>query len=213
MAIRGSATVAAMIVAVVIMSAGMAESVWIKLPNSGTKCVSEEINAHVVVLGEYSVFYENHFNDTPTVSSKITSPYGNSLHHKENVTTDTFAFTTTESGNYLACFWVGQNPINAEISLNIDWRTGIATKDWDSVAKKEKLEGVELELTKLESLVEAIHDNLLYLRSKEAEMREVSEKTNSFVAWFSILALSVCIFTALLQLWYLKTYFRKKKLI
>lgn len=44
-------------------------------------------------------------------------------------------------------------------------------------------------------------------------MREVSEKTNAWVAWFSIMALAVCICTSLVQLWYLKTYFRKKKLI
>ncbi|CAA6664936.1 unnamed protein product [Spirodela intermedia] len=183
--------VVAMVAAVAMMAAGRAGAVWVKLPNSGTKCVSEEINAHVV----------------------ITSPYGNTLHHKENVSSDTFAFTTTESGNYLGCFWVDSNPHGSEVSLNIDWKTGIATKDWETVAKKEKIEGVELELTKLEGLVEAIRENLEYLKTREAEMREVSEKTNAWVAWFSIMALAACICTSLLQLWYLQTYFRKKKLI
>lgn len=202
-----------MVAAVTMVMISRAAGVWIKLPKTGTKCVSEEINAHVVVLGEYSGFYEEHVGANPTISGKVTSPYGNSLYHKENVTTDTFAFTTTESGNYLACFSVSENPQNAEVSLNIDWKTGIATKDWDAVAKKEKIEGVELELAKLEGLVEAIHENLLYLRSRESEMREVSEKTNSFVAWFSIMALAICLVTTLLQISYLKRYFRKKKLI
>ncbi|CAA7401574.1 unnamed protein product [Spirodela intermedia] len=205
--------VVAMVAAVAMMAAGRAGAVWVKLPNSGTKCVSEEINAHVVVMGEYSAFYEEDMKDTPTISSKITSPYGNTLHHKENVSSDTFAFTTTESGNYLGCFWVDSNPHGSEVSLNIDWKTGIATKDWETVAKKEKIEGVELELTKLEGLVEAIRENLEYLKTREAEMREVSEKTNAWVAWFSIMALAACICTSLLQLWYLQTYFRKKKLI
>ena len=26
------------------------------------------------------------------------------------------------------------------ISLNLDWRIGIAAKDWDSIAKKEKID-------------------------------------------------------------------------
>lgn len=52
-----------------------------------------------------------------------------------------FAFTTHEAGNYLACFWVdGHNQGGGDVSVNIDWKTGIAAKDWDSVARKEKIE-------------------------------------------------------------------------
>lgn len=72
---------------------------------------------------------------------QVTSPYGNTVHHQENVTNGQFAFTTTEGGNYLACFWGGsQNSGAGDISINIDWKTGIAAKDWDSVARKEKIE-------------------------------------------------------------------------
>jgi hypothetical protein len=41
----------------------------------------------------------------------------------------------------LACFWVdGGNHGGGEVSVNLDWKIGIAAKDWDSVAKKEKIE-------------------------------------------------------------------------
>ncbi|XP_062077279.1 transmembrane emp24 domain-containing protein p24delta3-like [Humulus lupulus] len=190
------------------------ESIWLTLPSSGTKCVSEEIQNNVVVLGDYVVVSEDHSNDTPTISVKVTSPYGSNLHHAENSTHGQFAFTTHEAGNYLACFWVdGYNHGKGDVSVNLDWKTGIAAKDWESVARKEKIEGVELELRKLEGAVEAIHENLLYLKSKEAEMRNVSENTNARVAWFSMVSVSVCIAVSALQLWYLKRFFQKKKLI
>lgn len=48
---------------------------------------------------------------------------------------------------------------------------------------------------------------------REVEMREVSERTNGRVAWFSIMSLGVCIVVSILQLWHLKRFFRKKKLI
>ena len=71
----------------------------------------------------------------------MTSPYGNSLHHKENTTHGNFAFTTQEAGNYLACFWVdAQHHGGRDVSVNLDWKIGIAAKDWDSVARKEKIE-------------------------------------------------------------------------
>lgn len=71
----------------------------------------------------------------------MTSPYGNNLHHSENVTHGEFAFTTKESGNYIACFWAdAKSHGNKDVSINVEWKTGIATKDWASIAKKEKLE-------------------------------------------------------------------------
>ncbi|XVE48679.1 hypothetical protein DITRI_Ditri01bG0021700 [Diplodiscus trichospermus] len=194
-------------------NAPVGDAIWLNLPTTGTKCVSEEIQSNVVVLADYVVVSEDH-GHIPTISVKVTSPYGNNLHHTENVTHGQFAFTTQEAGNYLACFWTDSHtPGGGEVSVNIDWKTGIAAKDWESVARKEKIEGVELELRKLEGAVEAIHENLLYLRSREAEMRTVSETTNGRVAWFSIMSLGICISVSGLQVWYLKRFFQKKKLI
>ncbi|KAJ7002686.1 transmembrane emp24 domain-containing protein p24delta3-like [Populus alba x Populus x berolinensis] len=189
----------------------VSQGVWLNLPPTGTKCVSEEIHNNVVVLSDYVVVSDDH-SHIPTISVKVTSPYGNTLHQTENVTHGQFAFTTHEAGNYLACFWVDGH-VQGDVSVNIDWKTGIAAKDWDSVARKEKIEGVELELRKLEGAVEAIHENLLYLKTREAEMRSVSETTNSRVALFSLMSLGVCVAVSALQVWHLKHYFQKKKLI
>ncbi|PHU25037.1 Transmembrane emp24 domain-containing protein p24delta3 [Capsicum chinense] len=146
------------------------EAIWLSLPASGTKRVSEELHNNVVVLADYVVISDDHVHPTPTISARVTSPNGNALHHKENTTHSQFAFTTTEAGNYLTCFWA-DNPGSGSLSVNIDWKTGIAAKDWESVARKEKIEGLELELRKLELAVEAIHENLIYLKSRELEMR------------------------------------------
>ncbi|KAL0357145.1 UNVERIFIED_CONTAM: Transmembrane emp24 domain-containing protein p24delta3 [Sesamum calycinum] len=119
------------------------EAVWLSLPASGTKCVSEEIQNNVVVLADYVVISDDHIHPIPTISAKVTSPYGNTLHNQQNVT------------------------------------HGIAAKDWESVARKEKLEGVEFELRKLEGAVEAIHENLCILKADMA-LKEIfpKEKAN-----------------------------------
>ncbi|KAK3428317.1 transmembrane emp24 domain-containing protein p24delta5 [Eucalyptus grandis] len=193
----------------------VAEAVWLTIPSSGTKCVSEEIQSNVVVLADYYIVDDEHAHlHTATISSRVTSPYGNNLHHNENVTHGQFAFTTSEAGNYLACFWIGgEHQEGAGLTIGLDWKIGIAAKDWESVAKKEKIQGVELELLKLEGAVQAIRDNLIYLKNREAEMREVSEKTNARVAWFSMMSLGICIVVSVLQLLHLKRFFERKKLI
>ncbi|CAE5958200.1 unnamed protein product [Arabidopsis lyrata] len=198
-----------------LLTVNYGEAIWLTIPTTGgTKCVSEEIQSNVVVLADYYVVDEHNPENTPAVSSKVTSPYGNNLHHQENVTHGQFAFTTQEAGNYLACFSIDStHPLANPITLGVDWKMGIAAKDWDSVAKKEKIEGVELQLRRLEGLVQSIRENINYIKDREAEMREVSETTNSRVAWFSIMSLGVCVVVAGTQILYLKRYFHKKKLI
>ncbi|KAG8056954.1 hypothetical protein GUJ93_ZPchr0002g25133 [Zizania palustris] len=207
-----AAAAAAAAAALLLWMAGGAGAVWLEIAPSAAKCVSEEIQSNVVVIGDYSVLYEHH-HAHPTVTVKVTSPFGDIVHHKQKASTDQFAFTAAEAGNYLACFSVDGENKGLVVKLNLNWRVGIATKDWDSVAKKEKLEGVELELLKLETAVQAIHENLLFLRSKEADMRDISEKTNARVTLLSMVSLSICIIVSALQLWHLQQYFQKKKLI
>ena len=71
---------------------------------------------------------------------QVTSPYGNQLHYQENVEKGQFAFTTSESGNFMACFWLLNAPPNAVANVALDWKTGVAAKDWASIAKKDKLD-------------------------------------------------------------------------
>ncbi|KAI9200861.1 hypothetical protein LWI28_014154 [Acer negundo] len=192
----------------------VAEAIWLTIPSSGTKCVSEEIQNNVVVLADYHVIDDANPQHPSAISARVTSPYGSNLHHNENVTVGRFAFTTSEAGNYMACFWLNSNQQqSAGTTLSLDWRIGITAKDWESVAKKEKIEGVEFDLKRLGYVVQAIHENLVYLKSREADMREVSELTNSRVAWFSIMSIGICIVVSALQLWHLTLYFQKKKLI
>ena len=78
----------------------------------------------------------------PSLFYQVTSPYGNNLHNNENVTQGQFAFTTSENGNYLACFWVdtSKHKEGESLTVSLEWRTGIAAKDWELVARKEKIE-------------------------------------------------------------------------
>jgi hypothetical protein len=51
-----------------------AEAVWLDLPPTGTKCVSEEIQANVVVLADYALMYESHPSSHPTLAVKVIYP-------------------------------------------------------------------------------------------------------------------------------------------
>lgn len=70
----------------------------------------------------------------------MTSPYGNTLYEQGNTTHGQISFTASEAGSYQACFSVDGNHTGGSLSINLEWKTGITAKDWDSVARKEKVE-------------------------------------------------------------------------
>ncbi|KAM0948905.1 putative transmembrane emp24 domain-containing protein [Dioscorea sansibarensis] len=77
---------------------------------------------------------------------QVTTPYGTIIHHKRNATEGEFAFTTTDSGNYQACFSVDISKDGGGANVNLDWKIGIAARDWASVARKEKIEVIFLSI-------------------------------------------------------------------
>lgn len=87
----------------------------------------------------------------------MTSPYGKELYHTEKVRYGQFSFTTTEDGNYLACFWADANYQGGKnVTVGVEWKIGIAAKDWDSIARKEKIEVIKLMLTIMKLVVVTI---------------------------------------------------------
>lgn len=66
----------------------------------------------------------------------MTSAYGNNYHYADRVDSGQFAFPAAEAGDYMACFWVLDHKPPLTLTIDLDWKTGVAAKDWSNVAKK-----------------------------------------------------------------------------
>ncbi|XP_010258388.1 PREDICTED: transmembrane emp24 domain-containing protein p24delta9 [Nelumbo nucifera] len=186
------------------------------LQSGHTKCIAEDIKSNAMSVGNYHIVNPNEgqpLPDTHKITVRVTSTYGNNYHYGDNVESGHFAFTAAEAGDYMTCFWVPERKPQVTLTIDFDWRTGVAAKDWSNVAKKGQIDVMELELKKLEDTVTSIHEEMFYLREREEEMQELNRKTNSRMAWLSFLSLIVCLSVAGLQLWHLKTFFERKKLL
>ncbi|KAJ0250648.1 GOLD domain-containing protein [Hirschfeldia incana] len=93
------------------------------------------------------------------------------------------------------------SPYNKNISFNVD-RT--------KTTEKEKIEGMEVEIRKLEGTVKAIHENLLKLINGDADVMTVSRNTNTLLASYSAMAVIICIIVSIYQVVYLKAYIETK---
>ncbi|XP_022881839.1 transmembrane emp24 domain-containing protein p24delta9-like [Olea europaea var. sylvestris] len=192
------------------------ESIRFDLESGHTKCISEDIKSNSMTVGKYHIVNPNDGHPLPDshkITVRVTSAYGNSYHYSDHVTEGHFAFQTAEAGDYMACFFAGDHKPSTTITVDFDWKSGIASKDWTNVAKKGSVEVMELELKKMFDTVQSIHDEMFYLREREEEMQELNRSTNSKMAWLSFLSFFICLSVAGMQLWHLKSFFEKKKLI
>ncbi|GMH01754.1 hypothetical protein Nepgr_003593 [Nepenthes gracilis] len=186
------------------------------LQSSRTKCIAEDIKSNSMTIGKYHVQNPDEGTSLPDshkLTVRVTSSYGNIHHHSQHVESGQFAFTAAESGDYMACFGLPDHNPTVTATVEFDWKTGVAAKDWSNVAKKGQIDVMELELKKLLDAANSIHEEMFYLRNREEEMQELNRKTNSRMFWLSFLSLFVCLSVAGLQFWHLKTFFQKKKLI
>ncbi|XP_031262441.1 transmembrane emp24 domain-containing protein p24delta9-like [Pistacia vera] len=192
------------------------QSLRFDIQSGHTRCIAEDIKSNSMTVGKYHIVNPNEGHPLPDshkLTVRVTSSYGNSYHYGDHVDSGNFAFTAAEDGDYMACFWAVDHNPQITLTVDFDWRTGVHAKDWSNVAKKGTVDVMELELKKLFDTVDSIHQEMFYLRERESEMQQLNEATNSRMAWLSGLSLLICITVAGLQLWHLKTFFEKKKLI
>lgn len=178
------------------------------------KCVYEEINSNVIVVGEYKAFNKDHPDQPELVDVRVEDPHGHAVYEERGKSgPGQFAFTTKTAGEFKACFTVRDVHVAQSTRVKLDWKTGVAATDWNAVAKKEHLDQLTVELRKLEDNIREVYTEMLQLQHREQEMRDISEVTNTRVATYSIGALFVCVASGLWQLWYLRRFFQRKKLL
>ncbi|XP_074985883.1 transmembrane emp24 domain-containing protein 10 isoform X2 [Caretta caretta] len=95
----------------------------------------------------------------------------------------------------------------------LDMKHGVEAKNYEEIAKVEKLKPLEVELRRLEDLSESIVNDFAYMKKREEEMRDTNESTNIRVLYFSIFSMFCLIGLATWQVFYLRRFFKAKKLI
>uniref|UniRef100_A0A3B3CPB5 Transmembrane p24 trafficking protein 10 n=1 Tax=Oryzias melastigma TaxID=30732 RepID=A0A3B3CPB5_ORYME len=185
------------------------------LPVNSRKCLREEIHKDVLVTGEYEL------TEQPNTKThlKITDSSTHTLYSKEDATKGKFAFTTEDYDMFEVCFESKKQNGTVKLNflpdqlVNLDMKHGVEAKNYEEIAKVEKLKPLEVELRRLEDLSESIVNDFAYMKKREEEMRDTNESTNTRVLYFSIFSMCCLIGLATWQVFYLRRFFKAKKLI
>ncbi|VVC87677.1 transmembrane emp24 domain-containing protein bai [Leptidea sinapis] len=187
------------------------DAIMWSLPPNTQKCLKEELQANVLVAGEYEV--------TELVGQRIDyvvrDSKGHILAQKDNINKGKFTFVTETYDTFEVCFISRVPPERRGVpqDVNLDIKVGIEAKNYEGIGEAAKLKPMELELKRLEDLSEAIVQDFTLMRKREEEMRDTNESTNNRVLFFSIFSMVCLLGLATWQVLYLRRYFKAKKLI
>lgn len=186
-------------------------SLTFNLQPNAKKCLKEEIRKGEMVKGEYSM------SDAPGQKTDllVTDTKGHILVNRENTDKGTILINTNEYDVFEVCFETrlpqGHKGMPREVTLIL--KRGVEAKNYEALAEVGKLKPLEVELERLEDLSHAIVKDFAYMRTREEEMRDTNESTNSRVFYLSIFSMCCLLGLATWQVLYLRRFFKAKKLI
>ncbi len=127
-------------------------------------------------------------------------------------------FTTLKAGRYTICMKNSKYDPNdiPEIRLRLD--EGVQaleqTKDpLEGVSTKDDLLPVEQSLNRTEELTQQIHRDMNDMRRTGSEQQLLGESISTTVVLLGCLSVGIVVGSAALQVWYLKSFFKQRKLL
>ncbi|CAK8536663.1 unnamed protein product [Lathyrus sativus] len=184
------------------------------------RCFSEEITKiNSMVLGNYSIVNSNQDQPLPPnhiMTVQVYPPQGVVPYHvAERVQAGQFAFTAYQVGQYAICFMDTSDDRQVTFSVDFEWKTGVAAAKGHhkNIAKKSDVDWLAFEVQKMQETALAIKEEMSYLLERNTEMTELNWITDNRIFLLNFYSLFVCLSVAGLQLWHLKTFFEKKKII
>merc|ERR1712146_335265 len=108
---------------------------------------------------------------------------------------------------------VGAFRITPSYSTQVYMKVVADTNDYEKVAQEDHLGPLEIEMRKLEDKMKQLNKEMMYIRAREAAMRDTNESTNARVLFFSLLSMGTLVGLGLWQVFYLRRFFQQRKLI
>ncbi|TGZ59198.1 hypothetical protein CRM22_009222 [Opisthorchis felineus] len=182
------------------------------IPPGGKRCLRHESHPGEITNGNYDASEP----DTHQLDILIQDAEGHMLYMRENIAKGTFAFSTENFQLFEVC--VRSRPMPGATNLAdreffLEIKQGAEAKNFDLLAKAEKLKPMEMELKRLEALTDEIVRDFTTMHTKSSAMRSTNESTHTRVLYLSVLSMLILVSFAVWQVLYLRRYFKSKKLI
>lgn len=206
-----------------LLLAPIAHALHFYVNTDDTKCFFEDLPADTIAVGKFAVYewspesndyVENSNNLKLEITVDETFDNNHRVVSQKNSPIGQFTFTSLDSGEHKFCITPRHTNWSSKAKHRVyfDLAVGDATQFVDSKRDKE----VSYLTMKTNELVKKLGDlkrEQQLLRLKESNFRDVSEHVNSRSVKWTIIQLVVLIATGCYQMFYLKNFFVKQKVV
>lgn len=186
--------------------------------NNEPQCVREFVSGGQLVV--VTVNTNGHMNDGQILSLRITNADGDEYRRKDDIVGNSkLAFSVDETSSFDICFINRLQPgysangrqLSREIELEVE--SGASARDWNAIQSAEKLKPSEVQLRKVDEMLDEVINELEYLIGREHRLRDTNESTNRRVRNFFVVGMFMLIGVGVYQVHYLRNYFRSKHIL
>ena len=182
-----------------------------------SRCLFEELREGELVTGRFHS--EREEKTQQRLSLKVFEPSNRRVFLKEDIAGEgEMVFSATDEGKYQFCFdneHVGGDKSVHGVFRQVTFQLikGASAHDYGTIARKEQLEPVDLELRRVVDLIQEFEHDVEMMRDIEKDHREISEHTNSLTMWLTILLILLLVLMGFFQTWMTKDFLKKKKML
>ncbi|EDV21741.1 uncharacterized protein TRIADDRAFT_6732, partial [Trichoplax adhaerens] len=193
---------------IIVSLVSQCHSISFRLLANSKRCLLDTAQKNELVTGEYSI------SETPLLKThiKVTDSKKDVLYKNDGTKQGKFAITLDHPSSFEVCF-KSHLPPGSGHDITYVIKRGVEAKNYEQVKEAEKLKPMELELRRLHDLSQELVEDFVYMRNREEEMRDTNESTHARVLYFSLFSMCCLLVLASWQLYYLRRYFKAKKLI
>ena len=177
----------------------------IELSTEDVMCFGEELSSQTLIVGTIQTPQE-----TEVLNVYVFDPQGEQLFSKNHTRFAKFSLAVLESGTYGICT---ENSGPVSIPLLVDIKSGVRAKDYSSTPSIKEMKEIDYRIKMFEDLIKQIHSRMQGLREREEQMRHTNLTIHSRVISYSICTVVLLLALAVIQIVYLKRFFKAKKMI
>jgi len=190
----------------------VASAIDFDLVDTEEKCLGEEMGTDILATGNFLGRAVDSENAPRPINFEIRDPEKNLLHANAKAAEGSFKFRTEADGEHHFCFRnaAGSNDGVTRVTLNLDVGANAQFKE---IATAQVFEPVEAALLYLEIQLKNLYKKVEDIREHEQKMELTSQSTQRRLVAFSCVTMFVLVAFGCWEIYYLKQYFRAKKLI
>lgn len=181
------------------------EGFIIDLSSKASLCLGEELSSQTLIVGNIETLMQAFF-----LCVTVKSPKEEDLYSKNLTNFAKFSFTALDSGTHSICL---ENTGPIVLPVSVDIKTGVRAKDYSNLASTKEMKELDYRIKMYEDLIKQIHSRMQNIREREEQMRNTNLTIHSRVISYSICTILLLFILAVIQILYLKKFFRAKKMI